>query len=55
MEKNKEDHLRRAVEAEKWAAEAKTEKAREGWLRVAAIWRTSYQALSREGDTAGER
>jgi hypothetical protein len=58
MEKKKEDYLRRAVEAEKWAAEAKTEKAKEGWLRVAAIWRLSCEAPSRQGErlhTAGER
>jgi len=28
-----------AEQAEKWAAEAKTETGKEGWLRVAKMWR----------------
>jgi hypothetical protein len=38
--KNKTDlYLPRAEQAEKWAAEAKTETAKEGWIRIAEMWR----------------
>jgi hypothetical protein len=39
-QKQKEQYLQKAAEAEKWAAEAKSEKAKDGWLRVAAMWRS---------------
>ena len=37
MEKQ-DEYLRRANEAQKWADQAKSDKARAGWLRIAQNW-----------------
>jgi hypothetical protein len=35
---SEEEYLRRAREAQKWAEEARSERARIGWLRIAENW-----------------
>jgi hypothetical protein len=39
VKNKKELYVPMAEQAEKWAAEAKTETAKEGWLRIAEMWR----------------
>jgi hypothetical protein len=36
--KQEDEYLRRANEAQKWADQAKSDKAKAGWLRIAQNW-----------------
>ena len=43
--KKEDEYLRRANEAQKWADEAKSDKARDAWLRIAQNWLGMVRAL----------
>ena len=51
--KKEDEYLRRANEAQKWADEAKSDKARDAWLRIAQNWLGMVRALP-VGEKAGE-
>ena len=42
-----EEYLRRANEAQKWADQAKSDKARDAWLRIAENWLGLLRELER--------
>lgn len=44
----KEEYLRQAIDAQKWADQSKSEKAKAGWLRVAEQWLTLLRGLPGE-------
>jgi hypothetical protein len=50
---NEDEYLRQAEEARRWADQSKTDKARAGWLRIAAQWLSLIPALSAGRETVG--
>jgi hypothetical protein len=46
--KKEDEYLRRANEAQKWADQAMTDKARAAWLRIAQSWLSLLRGLSVE-------
>ena len=44
--KKEDEYLRRANEAQKWADQAKSEKAKGAWLRIAENWLGLVRGLS---------
>jgi len=48
--KKQDEYLRRANEAQKWADQAKSDKAKAAWLRIAQDWLSLARGLSVERD-----
>jgi len=53
--KKEDEYLRRANEAQQWADQAKSDKAKAAWLRIAENWLGLLRELERSPERQGTR
>jgi hypothetical protein len=53
--KKEDEYLRQANEAQKWADQAKSDKARAAWLRIAENWLGLLRGLEQSAERRGTR